>query len=347
MWKELIDWSDKNHRDLPWRKNRTLYHTLVSEIMLQQTTVGTVKNHFERFIKKFPDLISLSKASEAEVLIAWKGLGYYRRAKNLVKISHIIHHDYGAKFPTNEEDLQKISGIGPYTSSALVAIGLDLPALAVDANIERVLARVYGLKEVKGLKLQKLIRQLFLEKKIIYPFKGSFRRLNEALMDLGRTYCQSKKIVCELCPLQKNCIAFKEQKMSSYPVQGIEKKLSESFEVDLLRVIVKGKKNNLYAYQKQDGEWLAGQFELPTFILKNTDPKLKQYPKIKKVIKYKKLPCYKTGITKYSFNNYVFVCSLQEFDALGFDKKLKLIDTNDTKSNLSTASLKAIKLTGL
>lgn len=344
MWKELIDWSDKNHRDLPWRKNRTLYHTLVSEIMLQQTTVGTVKNHFERFIKKFPDLISLSKASEAEVLIAWKGLGYYRRAKNLVKISHIIHHDYGAKFPTNEEDLQKISGIGPYTSSALVAIGLDLPALAVDANIERVLARVYGLKEVKGLKLQKLIRQLFLEKKIIYPFKGSFRSLNEALMDLGRTYCQSKKVVCELCPLQKNCIAFKEQKMSSYPVQGMEKKVSESFEVDLLRVIVKGKNNHLYAYQKQNGEWLSGQFELPTFILKNTDPKLKQYPKIKKIIKYKKLPCYKTGITKYSFNNYVMVCSLKEFEAFGFNKNLKLLDTND---NFSTASLKAIKIMGL
>ena len=344
MWKELINWSDKNHRDLPWRKNRTLYHTLVSEIMLQQTTVGTVKNHFERFIKKFPDLVSLSKASEAEVLIAWKGLGYYRRAKNLVKISHIIHHDYGAQFPTNEEDLQKISGIGPYTSSALVAIGLDLPALAVDANIERVLARVYGLKEVKGLKLQKLIRSLFFEKKIIYPFKGSFRLLNEALMDLGRTYCQSKKVVCELCPLQKNCIAFKEQKMLSYPVQEIEKKVSESFEVDLLRVIVKGKKNHLYAYQKQDGEWLAGQYELPTFILKNTDVKLKQYPKIKKMFKYKNLPSYKTGITKYTFNNFVMVCSLKEFEDFGFNKKLKLIESN---GNLSTASLKAIKLLGL
>ena len=166
MWSQLLTWSGREFGHLPWRKNRTLYRTLVSEIMLQQTTVSTVLQHYERFLVRFPDLQSLAKASEEELLVAWKGLGYYRRAKNLKKIAEAIARDWNGEFPEQGADLQMISGIGPYTSNALISIGMDRPALAVDANLERVLARLYGLKTTKGSRLQKQILQLFLENKI-------------------------------------------------------------------------------------------------------------------------------------------------------------------------------------
>jgi A/G-specific adenine glycosylase len=157
----LIEWSKNEFSDLPWRKNRSLYRTLVSEIMLQQTTVGTVKNHYERFLKQFPTLSSLAEATEDELIVAWKGLGYYRRARNLKKIAETIHAEFNDEFPQDIETLKTISGIGPYTASAIVGIGMDKRALAVDANLERVIARLFNIKTEKGPKLQAAIGELF------------------------------------------------------------------------------------------------------------------------------------------------------------------------------------------
>ncbi len=340
--KKLIQWSKTEIPDLPWRKNRTLYKTLVSEIMLQQTTVGTVKNHFERFLLRFPDLKSLALASEEELLVAWKGLGYYRRARSLKKIAEAIVHQHQGKFPHQTEELMKISGIGPYTSHALVAIGLDQPGLAVDANLERVIARLYGIKEEKGLKLQKNIMQLFQDKKIFHLKGLSYRELNEALMDLGRTFCQARKASCELCPLKDNCIAFTDGNPLKYPVQKNEtKKAVVEHELKLLRLIVM-KKNKILVYKKSEKEWLAGQYEVPTLVLSTTDVSIKQYPKSKKAIK-ENLKTYKTGITKYSIINFIMECSADDLKRFGFELKTEWREI-DEEANLSTASYKAIKL---
>src|SRR5690606_19105274 len=145
MWSHLLTWSAREFGHLPWRKERTLYRTLVSEIMLQQTTVSTVLQHYERFLKRFPDLTTLAAASEEEMLIAWDGLGYYRRAKNLKRIAEMLVADWDGQFRERADDLLMIKGIGPYTSNALLAIGMVRPALAVDAILERVLARINGL----------------------------------------------------------------------------------------------------------------------------------------------------------------------------------------------------------
>ncbi len=339
---KLIHWSKSEFPHLPWRQNRSLYRTLVSEIMLQQTTVGTVKNHYERFLQEFPDLKSLALASEEELLIAWKGLGYYRRAKNLKKISEALYNDHEGEFPHDLNALQEIPGIGPYTASALVAIGMDRPALAVDANLERVIARLYGLKEEKGLKLQKKIRELFETKKIFSDKKISYRALNEALMDLGRTFCQARKASCELCPLKSECHAFKSKKPLQYPVEKNElKKPTQEHELHLLRVIVK-KENKILAYKKTDGQWLAGQYELPTLLVSSTDKKLSQYPELKAKINQQNLQKFKTGITKYNIINHILVTSQKELKRLGFDSELEWRDMKDKKSNLSTASLKAL-----
>lgn len=344
MWSQLLTWSKKEFEHLPWRRQRSLYGTLVSEIMLQQTTVTTVLSHFDRFLKQFPDLKSLAVASEQEMLVAWKGLGYYRRAKNLKNIAEILVRDYGESFPEDLDELQCIKGIGPYTANALVAIGMDKPALAVDANLERVLARVFGLKTPKGPRLQKQIQQLFVEKKIIPDRHHSFRELNEALMDLGRTICQAKKAACEICPLKKNCQAFKEKKPLAYPVSTeASAKKSVEHNLKLLRVVVK-KGDKVIAYQKTQGEWLEGQWELPTFVLSCDDETFKQYPKTKRKISPDDMARVKTGITKYSIENYILLISPEEWKCWSFERPTKWVLINDAESNLSTASTKCLKL---
>ena len=338
--KSLLAWSKQEFSALPWRKNRSLYRTLVSEIMLQQTTVGTVKNHYERFLTTFPDLESLAKASESELLVAWKGLGYYRRARSLKKISEAIARDHAGEFPQDLEHLQEISGIGPYTSNAIVAIGMDKRALAVDANLERVIARLYGIKTPKGAKLQKEISEQFLAAKI-FSGKHSWRALNEALMDLGRTFCQARKASCELCPLKKECFAYKLGEPLKFPVMTAEKKKSQEHELSLLRAYVV-KKGKLLVYEKADGEWLHGQFEVPTFMIQSSDGKLSQYVKLKGKSSAKPT-LLKTSITKYKITNHLVIADENQIVKWGFTRKLVWKDLKKADSNFSTTTLKGLK----
>jgi A/G-specific adenine glycosylase len=312
MFKKLISWSLEQYAYLPWRKERSLYRTLVSEIMLQQTTVGTVLNHFEKFIKTYPDLSSLANASEEEILISWKGLGYYRRAKNLRHIAIEITDSFNGKIPLKEDELLSLKGIGKYTANALMAMGNNKRALAVDANLERILARFYGYQEVKGPKLQLKILEDFAQRKILEEMnKCSPREFNEALMDLGRVLCQKKKTWCHLCPLSLSCVAYREREPLAYPRE--EKPNGKTtYELDLLRVIVK-EKNKVLFYQKAESEWLSGQWELPTFILRSEDKKLKQYPQLKQKIKTTKLTALKSTITKYKIINYILELSENDF----------------------------------
>ncbi len=338
--KALLLWSEQEFTHLPWRKNRSLYRTLVSEIMLQQTTVGTVMNHFERFLVRFPTLESLAQASEEELIVAWKGLGYYRRARNLKKIAEALVNNHGGEFPHDLEALQEISGIGPYTANALIGIGMNKRALAVDANLERVIARLFGLKTKKGPKLQKEIQNLFIQKSI-FNEKVSFQGLNEALMDLGRTFCQARKASCELCTLKKSCKAFELGTPLKFPFRSENEAKKSEHELHLLRVIVK-KKEKLLVYQKAQNEWLSGQFEVPTFILKTSDEKLSQYPIIKTEIPQEFVTSFKTSITKYKISNHVLILSEKAFSQMGFKVETQWRSIHEASSNFSTATLKAL-----
>jgi A/G-specific adenine glycosylase len=344
MFKKLMTWSEKEFSHLPWRKKRSLYRTLVSEIMLQQTTVSTVLNHFERFLTEYPDIEALASTTEEQITMSWKGLGYYRRARNLRKAAIDIHENFGGRIPTSMEKLLTINGVGPYTASALIAIGRDRPALAVDANLERVLARIYGVKAEKGPKLQKEIQGLY-ESGEIFPDleKLGPRTLNEALMDLGRVYCQARKADCDLCPLRSNCQAFKSGKPLEYPV--VKDKKKESHELELLRVVVlKGDK--VLSYQKSEKEWLSGQWELPTFVLSTSDQVLKQYPKapssgnLKDV---KSLKAFKTAITKYKITNRILQVSELEFKKLKLKGDFSFQSLDPKKTNHATSTLKILK----
>lgn len=330
----LKKWSDQNFSYLPWRKRRSLYRTLVSEIMLQQTTVGTVLKHFERFLEEFPTLESLASSTEEEVLIAWKGLGYYRRVKNLRKACQFIQRELGGKIPDNREELLKIPGIGPYTSSALIAIGRNKKEVAIDANLERVLARYYGLGERKGAKLQKYLRDYSMEQ----PFWGviSARELNESLMDLGRQVCQARKVNCPICPLKLTCRAYKMGRMLDFPL--VIKKKDDKHDLVLLRLVGQ-KGNKVLAYKKSEKEWLAGQYEVPTFIISSTDKKLTQYPSLPMGFQsFSRSDFFKTSITKYKITNYL----LEVEDIDNFPRELKWLEPEEQR-NLSTGSLKALK----
>ncbi len=341
MFNELIEWSDKNYSHLPWRNNRNLYTTLVSEIMLQQTTVSTVLNHFERFIFKYPNILILAKATEEDMLIDWKGLGYYRRARNLLNAAKEIKEKFGGKIPLDFDQLTSIKGIGEYTANAIISIGANQRAIALDANLERVLARYYGIEVVKGPKLLKEIYSLFSEKQICLEIDDiGARAFNEALMDLGRSICKARRADCLLCPLKGTCKARINGKQEFIPVVLEKQKKIESFELHLLRVIVK-KDERILAYKKDSNEWLSGQYEIPTFILSSDDIGLKQYPWIKNKDELFFLPSFKTGITKYKINNYVLIASELELKKIS-DKSYEWVDVGN--KNFSTSTFKSLAI---
>lgn len=346
--KALINWSLKEYSDLPWRKQRSLYRTLVSEVMLQQTTVSTVLNHFERFLKVYPDLQTLASATEEEVCIEWKGLGYYRRARNLLKAAKHIQKLYKGKIPADIEQLLEVDGIGPYTANAIRAMGAGKRALAVDANLERVLSRLYAIKTPKGPKLQKDLMAKFEAKEILPGLTDKkARAINEALMDLGRVFCQANKASCDLCMVRKDCQAYQSGNPLQFPIDPKKGQKAESHELSLLRVVVKNKKGIL-VYKKTSQEWLSGQLELPTFILNSADKSLKQYPQLSKVkqkkVESKKRVTFKQGITKYKITNQVVVLSEKEFSQI-VDKSEKYFfrKVHSEKVNFSTATFKALK----
>lgn len=344
MEKELIRWSTKGYSQLPWRVNRSLYHTLVSEIMLQQTTVQTVLNHFDLFINKYPSVQKLAQSTEEEICIAWKGLGYYRRARNLRKAAIDICEIYNGVIPLDFDKLVKISGIGVYTANALIAIGANQRALALDANLERVLSRYFWVEDEKGPKLQKKLYQLFEEGELFSKRrKINFRNLNEALMDLGRIYCQANKTDCRLCPISKNCQAFKMKSPLKLPMVSDKKSNKDKHELELLRVVVKSR-NKLITTQRKKGEWLEGQLECPTFIIKSTDKKLKQYPYLKgQKISIEGLKSIKSTITKYKIQNYILELSKADFESLFGISKFKRSTLDLETTNFSSTTLKILK----
>jgi A/G-specific adenine glycosylase len=215
----LLEWYDTNHRQLPWRANPgqlpNPYHVLLSEVMLQQTTVGTVVDFFLRFIHLWPTLQDLAAASLEEVYHAWQGLGYYSRAKNLHACVRQIVDLYQGEIPSTLKELLALPGIGPYTAAAIGAIAYELPVVPVDGNIVRVFSRVLGLETP----LPALKNEIFERVKDHVPpeRRGDFA---QALMDLGATVCKPRSPLCQNCPLQHLCQAHAQNLIHRIPMKG-------------------------------------------------------------------------------------------------------------------------------
>lgn len=202
--RSLLDWYDRHRRDLPWRarpgERADPYRVWLSEIMLQQTTVAAVGPYFRRFLERWPTVEALAAADLDDVLAAWAGLGYYARARRLHGCARTIAATHGGRFPDTEEGLRALPGVGPYTAGAIAAIAFDRPAVAVDGNVERVIARAFAIDApLPGAKAT--IRRHTLD--LLPPERpGDFA---QALMDLGATVCTPRNPACGLCPWRDGC----------------------------------------------------------------------------------------------------------------------------------------------
>lgn len=211
----LLQWYDHGHRDLPWRRTRDPYRIWLSEIMLQQTRVETVKGYYARFLDLFPTVGALASAPEEQVLKAWEGLGYYSRARNLRKAAAIVTNELNGRFPDTYDGLLKLCGVGAYTAGAIASIAFDAPVAAIDGNVTRVAARYFGVREDVGApSVQKQIHSL-VSGWLVASRPGDF---NQALMELGATVCLPAAPDCARCPLRMSCDAFEEGDAALLPV---------------------------------------------------------------------------------------------------------------------------------
>jgi len=215
----LLAWYDRHRRVLPWRaragETADPYRVWLSEIMLQQTTVKAVAPYFLRFIAHWRDVGALAAAPLEDVLRAWAGLGYYARARNLHACAQAIVARHGGHFPASEAELMMLPGIGRYTAAAIAAIAFDARAVAVDGNVERVVARLYALD--KALPAAKPDIYRLAQELVPAGRSGDFA---QALMDLGATICTPKKPACALCPWSDACAARKRSDPERFPVKA-------------------------------------------------------------------------------------------------------------------------------
>ena len=219
--KSLLVWYDSNARVLPWRvapADRQLghipdpYRIWLSEIMLQQTTVAAVKSYFLKFTERWPTVFDLADADDADVMAGWAGLGYYARARNLLKCARAVVAEFGGQFPQDRDRLQSLPGIGPYTSAALASIAFDLPETVVDGNVERVMARLFDVHI--PLPTAKVPLTRFAEGLTPSKRAGDYA---QGVMDLGATVCTPKFPSCNLCPWRMCCLANARGTMAALP----------------------------------------------------------------------------------------------------------------------------------
>lgn len=211
--KDLLAWYDLNARALPWRappgSNATdPYRVWLSEVMLQQTTVAAVRPRFEAWVARWPDFASLAAADEADVMAAWAGLGYYARARNLVKCARVVVAEHGGVFPRDEATLRTLPGLGDYTAAAIAAIAFGQRAVVVDANVKRVVSRLFALADGDVRAAAETITPALRS--------GDFA---QAMMDLGSGICTPRTPRCLLCPVREHCAGFASGTPEAFPAR--------------------------------------------------------------------------------------------------------------------------------
>lgn len=211
----LLIWFDKNQRDLPWRHNYEPYQIWISEIMAQQTQMDRVVKYHNRWMNSFPDIHSLARASEDQILKCWEGLGYYSRARNIYKTANLLIDKHNATLPKRIKTLLSLPGIGPYTASAIASIAYGEDVAVVDANIERIFARLFNIDLIPGSPEAK--REYWQKATALLP-KGEARNFNQALMELGALVCLPKQPNCSVCPVATHCLALQYDLIPERPI---------------------------------------------------------------------------------------------------------------------------------
>ena len=221
----LLAWYQQHRRELPWRESRDFYPVWVSEVMLQQTQVQTVVPYFLRFMKAFPTLEDLASADTQDLLRTWAGLGYYSRARNLQKAARILVSEHRGEFPRSHREALRLPGIGRYTAAAILSIAFDLPLVALDGNVVRVLSRLFCLRGDPAKSPLQGILAVAGQQLLPAYRPGDF---NQALMELGATVCLPRNPRCLRCPWSSHCEALKSGMQKRLPEKGKQTEMISS-----------------------------------------------------------------------------------------------------------------------
>ncbi|MEM6329796.1 MAG: A/G-specific adenine glycosylase [Planctomycetota bacterium] len=263
--RRLLAWYQRNARDLPWRADRDPYRVWLSEVMLQQTQVETVKPYFARFLEAFPSVADLAAAEEQQVLRLWEGLGYYRRARALHAAAKRITQEHGGVFPSDLATLRKLPGVGRYTAGAIRSIAFDLPAPILEANTIRLLTRLtaYGgdPTSTAGQKRLWAVAEELLPRRRVSQF-------NQALMELGALVCTPKLPRCDTCPTATLCHA--KRAGSIHTLKPTTKRQSVTDVQEAAVVVWRG--GRVLLRQCGEGERWAGLWDFPRFAIDSQGP---------------------------------------------------------------------------
>ncbi len=252
----LLKWDrEQNTRQMPWKEEKDPYKIWLSEIILQQTRVEQGLNYYKNFIKTYPDIRQLARATDEKVFKLWEGLGYYTRCRNLIATARHISNELKGKFPESYKDIKALKGIGPYTAAAISSFAFNLPHAVVDGNVFRVLARIFGIDKpidsTEGKKYFTALAEELLDKK--QPGK-----YNQAIMDLGAVICKPQP-VCSVCVFQEDCYAFQHKKINELPV----KKKKIAIKKRWFYYLVLEYKNEIVLQQRTEKDIWQGLYEFP------------------------------------------------------------------------------------
>ena len=298
--RRLLAWYATHARDLPWRRSRDPYRVWISEIMLQQTQVVTVRDYFKRFIRALPNVRRLAAADEQQVLRLWEGLGYYRRARQLHAAARRIVADFGSRFPQDVDELRSLPGIGRYTAGAIASIAFDQRAAILEANTIRLLSRLIGYRD-DPLKAagQRILWQTAHD---ILPRKD-VARFNQALMEIGSLVCTPTEPQCNACPLAGICEAFELGLQDKIPRAKVKQEYTALREA----AVVIRHRGRVLVRQCAEGERWAGLWDFPRFEIENEGPLFAREEIIEKVRRQTGVTCapgelvktLKHGVTRY------------------------------------------------
>jgi A/G-specific adenine glycosylase len=247
----LLSWYDRYARELPWRRDRDPYRVWISEIMLQQTRVAAVLDHYARFLRRFPTIESLAGAREASVLALWSGLGYYHRARRMHQAAKVIVRERQGVFPRTAEEWLELPGIGRYTAAAIASIAFGQPVAVVDGNVERVVGRLFGPMKGKEQAWERAQNLLATER------PGDF---NQAMMELGATICTPRVPQCLICPLHGFCLSRGAEQLAAQPLRK-RKQLGYA--------LARQNASVLLVRRPIGASLMAGMWELPALLLEH------------------------------------------------------------------------------
>lgn len=253
----LLAWFDRHRRAMPWRDQPTPYAVWISEVMLQQTQVDTVRPYFDRFMARFPDPARLAAASEEDVLRHWEGLGYYSRARNLRQAAIRLMEAHAGRVPATVAELLSLPGIGAYTAAAIASIAFGVAAPCVDGNVLRVMARFRARRDDIAQEATRRTTATFLTRHIPLERPGDF---NQALMELGAMVCRPRQPLCDACPLRPACRARVQGLTATLPVKT---RKAATPHHDMAAAIIKNREGGILIVQRPTGGLLGGLWDLP------------------------------------------------------------------------------------